>query len=360
MTIRSLRFLFVLCSLAAPAAAQSPQAPAAAPPAQASTPPAEPDYPIIRVGVLSYVQYDAELENRSGYNTFDVTRAYLNVNGQLSKNIRFRFTPDIRRVNDSSLSGSLVLRVKYAFVQIDNVGPRSWIRMGAHQTPWLDFEESINRYRVQGTMFAEREGLIPGSSDFGASYFASLPAGYGEFHAGVYNGEGYAQPEANKYKSVQGRLTIRPLPKGNAIAKGFRVSGFFNEGRYDADHPRRLGIVMGSFEHPHLVATVEGLKATENPLNQTPSRDIDRTGWSVFLEPRQGTAGLAGIFRYDAYNPDDDTAGMEQNRMIAGGAYWFVWPRARVGAVVTNEQVHYDLATRPDENRILAQMHIEF
>ena len=133
--------------------------------------------------------------------------------------MRFRFTPDIRRVTDGSLAGSLIVRVKYAFAQIDNIGPRSWIRLGAHQTPWLDFEESINRYRVQGTMFAEREGLIPGSSDFGASYFAQLPGGYGEFHAGVYNGEGYAQPELNKYKSVQGRLTVRPLPNGGTIAK---------------------------------------------------------------------------------------------------------------------------------------------
>ena len=345
-------------SLAASAAAQSPQPPPA-PPAQTPPPAAQPDFPIIRIGVLSYLQYDAELENRAGYNAFDVTRAYININAQVSKNVRFRFTPDIRRVTDGSMAGSLIVRVKYAFAQIDNIGPRSWIRLGAHQTPWLDFEESINRYRVQGTMFAEREGLIPGSSDFGASYFAQLPGGYGEFHAGVYNGEGYAQPEVNKYKSVQGRLTVRPLPNGGAIAKAFRISGFYNAGWYADDRPRRLGIVMGSFEHPHLVATIEGLKATENPIAPV-SRDIDRSGWSLFLEPRQGASGLAGIFRYDAFDPDHDLAGVEQNRVIAGGAYWFVWPRAKVGAVVTNEQVHYDLASRPDENRLLAQMHVEF
>jgi hypothetical protein len=45
--------------------------------------------------------------------------------------------------------------VKYAFVELDNaLAARSWLRFGAHQTPWLDFEESIDRYRVQGTMFA--------------------------------------------------------------------------------------------------------------------------------------------------------------------------------------------------------------
>ena len=34
---------------------------------------------------------------------------------------------------------------------------------------------------------------------------------------------------------------------------------------------------MGSFEHPNLVATLQYLKATENPSAMTP-RDIDRIG----------------------------------------------------------------------------------
>jgi hypothetical protein len=347
------RFTIALLTslFAGPAFGQSP--PAQTPPPAS----AEPQYPIVRVGGLSYLQYDAELKNRDDYNNFDVTRAYLNINAQLSKNVRFRFTPDIRRITDSSLSGSLVLRVKYAYAQFDNITPKAWIRLGAHQTPWLDFEESIDRYRVQGTMFSEREGLIPGSSDFGASYFTPLPGDYGEVHGGVYNGEGYALAEANKYKSVQIRGTVRPLP-GASVLKGLRVSGFYNAGWYAADRPRRLGIVMGSFEHKHVVGTLQALKATERP---TPLLvDVDRTGWSAFVEPRQGPSGLAGILRYDSYDPDDAVGGNAQDRVIAGGAYWFVWPRAKLGLVLTNEQVHYDLASRLDENRLLFQTQVEF
>src|SRR5215216_2052502 len=120
MTMRMVLALATCLSLAASAAAQSPQVPQPATPAP--TPAPQPDFPIIRIGVLSYLQYDAELENRSGYNNFDVTRAYLNINAQVAKNVRFRFTPDIRRITDGSLAGSLVVRVKYAFAQIDNVG----------------------------------------------------------------------------------------------------------------------------------------------------------------------------------------------------------------------------------------------
>jgi hypothetical protein len=355
MTRVLLVFALVLGSVASAAAQGAHPAPAPATPVA----PAEPDYPIIRVGVLSYVQYDAELENRGGFNVFDVTRGYININGQLSKNVRFRITPDIRRVTDSSLAGSLVLRVKYAFAELDNVGPaRSWVRFGAHQTPWLDFEESINRYRVQGTMFSEREGLIPGSSDFGVGYFAPLGK-FIDIQAGVYNGEGYAQTDTNKYKSAQGRLTVRPFA-GRGLANGFRLSGFYNAGWYAADRPRRLGIVMGSFEQTHLVATLQYLKALESPNAVLPI-DIHRNGASGFVELREGMNGWAALARVDHLDPDEALGDNSQRRVIVGGAYWFVWPRSRVGIVTTNEQVHYEAgALRPNENRLLVQMHVEF
>lgn len=319
--------------------------------------------------MLSYLQYAAELKNRDGFNAFDLTRAYININAQLSRNVRFRFTPDIRRITDptGSLGTSLVLRVKYGFMQLDNVGAaRSWIRFGLHQTPWLDFEESINRYRVQGTVFSEREALIPGSADFGVSYFTPLPNGYGEIHSGVYNGEGFTQIEVNKYKSFQGRLTVRPLPNRGA-ANGLRISGFYNAGWYSKGRPRKLGIAMASYEHRNLVVTIEKLKATENPLTVTglcgaiPCREFDRSGWSAFIEPRQGPTGWAGLARIDAYDPDRLVTNNSQRRTIVGGAYWLTWNTARVGLVATNEQVHYNAAAaRPNENRLLLQTHVEF
>ena len=282
----------------------------------------------------------------------------MNINGQLSKNVRFRLTPDIRRATDSTLAGTLVFRVKYAFLELDNVkSERSWVRFGAHQTPWLDFEESINRYRVQGMMFSEREGLIPGSSDFGVGYFTPLGK-YVDLQTGVYNGEGYAQTDVNKYKSAQARLTLRPFA-GRGVANGFRLSGFYNAGWYAANRPRNLGIVMGSFEHTNLVATLQYLKATENP-NAVAPRDVDRNGVSGFVEIRQGPKGWAALARVDHLDPDESLASNSQRRVIAGGAYWFVWPRTRVGLVVTNEQVHYDVAARPEENRVLVQTHVEF
>src|SRR5690349_5425247 len=100
--IRHLPVLFFLFAVQAAAA----QTPAAAP-----APPPAPQYPIIQIGMTSFLQYAAEFEHRDDYTAFDVTRAYFNVNAQISPRVRFRFTPDIRRITDSSLAGSLTLRV---------------------------------------------------------------------------------------------------------------------------------------------------------------------------------------------------------------------------------------------------------
>ena len=162
----------------------------------------------------------------------------------------------------------------------------------------------------------------------------------------------------NKYKSMQARLTVRPLP-GRGLANGLRLSGFVTRGWYAADRPRHIGVLMGSFEHRHVVLTVQGAKAVDNPSATLP-RDVDRSESSAFVEVREGTEGWAGLVRVDLFDPDDSLSDNAQRRTIAGGAYWWAWGRGRLGLVATNEQVRYDAPSRPKENRVLVQTHIEF
>jgi hypothetical protein len=352
---RVLAVAFVLAAFPMAISAQTPPT---------SPPPAAPEktYPVVTVGGLTYAQYgydfrDSNVHTRD-FNAFDVTRAYININAELAKNIRARITPDISRVTDGSLSGSLIYRLKYGYVQFDNLTPHSWLRLGLHQTPWIDFEESIDRYRVQGTLTAERDGLIPGSGDFGVGYNQQIPQEYGEIQAGVYNGEGFKSAETNKYKSFQGRLTVRPFPRAG-VAKGFRVSGFYNFGYYDEDRPRRLGIAMASFEHKHLVASGEFLAATERPKPLT--ADVDRRGYAGFLEVRQGMEGAAAFVRVSSFDPDKDKDDNSKKRFIGGVAYWLKWDKTRLGLLLNEEYVQWDQAANiPDESRLLAQAHIQF
>ena len=74
------------------------------------------------------------------------------------RGLAFRITPDIARETGAgaSLSGSAEYRLKYAYGQLslDDWLPRgSWVRLGIQQTPFVDFQEGIYRYRFQGTVF---------------------------------------------------------------------------------------------------------------------------------------------------------------------------------------------------------------
>src|SRR5262249_2934837 len=225
---------------------------------------------------------------------------------------------------------------------------------GMHETPWLTFEESTNRYRVQGPMFAEREGLIPGPSDVGASFWARGQRA--EFHVGVYNGEGYGRAEADKYKSVQGRATVRAFANDTATTS-MPLSGFYSYGWYARDRPRNLGIVMASYEQPHAVVTAQYLSATDNPFV---ARDVERRGMSFFGEGRQGLTGWAGLGRVDIFDPDTSNNSDMRRRYIFGGAHWNQWGRAGLGVVVTLEQVYRTVNSQLLERRLLAQTQVQF
>ena len=70
----------MLLSLSGPALAQTAEnAPAA---------PAPVNFPAVTFGVVSFLQYAAELHESDGYNAFDVTRGYFNVQARLSDRVQ--------------------------------------------------------------------------------------------------------------------------------------------------------------------------------------------------------------------------------------------------------------------------------
>ena len=319
-------------------------------------------YPKISLGSLMYVQYDWEMTNRNNYNAFDITRSYINFLAELDKNVKFRLTPDIGAHLTSSggttnYDGSAIFRLKYAFVELDNfIGDRSWLRIGLHQTPWLDFEESINRYRVQGTMFSERIGIVPGSSDYGIGYLVKFLGDFGEFNTSIVNGEGFKYPESNKYKSLQSRVTIRPF--STPTINGLRISLFGDLGRYDAGKNRNHWIGFVSFENPYFVGTAQYLQAWEQPGTVEYHRD----GYSLFgeLRPWGKPEGFAFFGRFDHFDPNTAISGDSQNRAIAGGAYWSNWGKVKLGYVLNYEHVSYEVGSKPNEDRLLFQIHVGF
>ena len=206
--------LLVALSLAGPALAQQ------GPPESTAAPS---PFPRVSFGVVSFLQYAAELHESDGYNAFDITRGYFNVRAQLNDRVQVRLTPDVRPITDASLDRNLALRLEYASLDVQVTDTVAFM-FGLHETPWLTFEEGLNRYRVLGPMFAERLQLIPGATDLGAS--VKMTGERTQVHVGVYNGEGYGRAEIDGYKSIDGRATFRPFDEDSELGK-VTISGFY-------------------------------------------------------------------------------------------------------------------------------------
>ena len=336
---------FVALSLAGQAMAQTTT------PDDATRPAA--NYPSVTFGVVSFLQYAAELHESDGYNSFDVTRGYLNIHARLSDRVRVRFTPDVRPTTDASLDRNLALRLEYASLDVqvsDNVA----VMFGLHEMPWLTFEEKTNRYRVLGPLFSERLGLLPGATDLGAS--VKYSGERTEVHFGVYNGEGYGRAEIDKYKSIDGRASFRPFSDDSELGK-VTLSGFYQYGWYARDRPRNVAIAMGTYENTNMMMSAQFLQATDNPFI---AADVQRRGLSFFGEGRQGETGWAGIVGLDLFKPDVDNENDTRRRLVFGGAHWSELGRGRLGVVISLDQEYQTSNSQLLSRRLLAQTHIEF
>jgi hypothetical protein len=299
-------------------------------PAAGYTPPN--DTPSVKVGGTIFTDFtyqdspkiqDAD-KNNVNLSSFNVSRAYINVTGNLNHYLAFRITPDITRETGtgSSLNGSLTFRLKYAYGQLnldDWTTHGSWVRLGIQQTPYVDYTEGIYRYRFQGTIFVDREGFLS-SSDAGASGHWNFPGNYGDVHAGFYNGENYNHTETNNQKAFEVRASLRPLPLGGTF-KGLRLTAFADQDAPSSHGKRERHIGQITFEHPLINLGGEYLQAKDKAL--ATAAQVEAKGWSVWATPKFGTSGWELLLRHDDLEPNKNVGSQKRKRNIAGIAYWF-------------------------------------
>ena len=342
-------------------------------PAAGYTPPD--DTPSIRLGMTLFPTYTVQTEpnvtdadgNSVNRSAFDVQRAYINITGNISHLVAFRITPDITRQSgllslgpgNSVPNDSLVFRIKYAYAQFnldDWMARGSWVRLGIQQTPWVDFEEGIYRYRFQGTVFAERVPLPTAmtSADAGVSFHYNLPSNYGDIHVGVYNGENYQRVEPNDQKALEFRGTLRPFALGLPVLRGVRAHFVYYNDHYAGDDERKRLMGNVTFEHHYVNAGFDYLDAKDQTLRTALA--IESSGYSIWATPRLPLARGASwemLARYDHWTPNRSTAiapaaitgalgipfsAQKQNRTIFGVSYWF----PHEGNVSTAILVDYD------------------
>ncbi|MFO7789858.1 MAG: hypothetical protein R6V32_04745 [Bacteroidales bacterium] len=280
-------------------------------------------------------------QEEEDYNQFLLKRAYISYEKQITPWLSGRITPDITIDKEGADKGNVELRLKYLYAKFDLPDFAFFkdnnIKAGLTHRPWIGYEQNINRYRAQGSMFLERAGVI-NSTDFGlhfnsnlgdkyesTEYISACPGQYGNMLLGVYNGGGYHALEENKNKTLEWRFTFRPFPEkfGGLLTT---YHGAWGNGNSVFNNLFRLQGWHLGYEHKYFVLSGQyytGKGSYDDRLiSLLENNSIDHHGYSLFGEFREPGTGLGAWVRYDAQYLDYANDYTEE-RLIVSAVWHF-------------------------------------
>jgi len=292
-----------------------------------------PPPPQVTVSGVVYGQYLYQLKDSLGagdQNQFSIQRAYINVLGKFSGGLQTRVTGDLQ----PSGSGNQMLRLKYAFAAWTPTGSDLTYKLGLLHTPWLDWEEALWDYRMQGTMALDRNGYAT-AADFGAGIDGKWQDDQVNGQLTVVNGEGYSGGTGDNRKDVMARVSVRLVKTDdNSRVGGLRLTGYAGVGKPTSGGTRNRFLGMLSYRSKQFTLAAE-YAATKDTVTVTPVPETTGRVISAFGVYHVQSSGVALIARVDVVDPNTSVSGDRQTRVIGGISYQ-VTPNLRVLADVDN------------------------
>ncbi len=275
-----------------------------------------------------YLHYKHLDDGTDTTDKFGISRNYLQVKAYFADAPKsyMRVTLDAKQ-NKNFDSGSLDVRVKYAFLYLDSILPSTGVELGLVHTPWLDFEEHHGwYYRSISETFGEQHngGHLHTSSDYGINFKTKTE--YFSSELGIFNGAGYHGVEDGEGLRAAWRLTGHIFGTGKKhVHKSDTYADVSFFGQYGQDEAK-VGNADGDYSwygvhavynQPEFLFAAQYIKADKADA----SRQGD--GWSVNGEFRLSAISDSlndwnVIGRYDDYTLDTD---IEKTTTIAGLAY---------------------------------------
>jgi len=290
-----------------------------------------------------FFSYERNIFEDGFTNEFTIKRGYITFRKDLSDRVEIRFTQDVTIDGQGDGMGDIELRLKYALVEYSfpdyGIFTSPTVEGGVVHRPWLSFEQGVNDYRAQRSMFLDQNDILA-SADYGFQFAAALgpeldedkqrglastPGRYGGIAIGLYNGGGYSALEFNNNKLVETAVSLRPFPDQ---LPGFQTSLVGTAGKGNIPESPDF-YMLGSaltYESVRAKLMLEGFRGTGDSAGSFTDPDTFEAykleGWSAFSEIQPFDFPVNITLRYDElYNRDLDRLSVQQ--WVAGLAYVF-------------------------------------
>jgi len=261
-------------------------------------------------------------------NYFETRRNYLQVKGYFFEDPKsyMRVTLDTTQIDN----GDWEVRLKYAYLYINDLLPYTGVEFGQAHRPWIDYEEHHGWfYRSIAKTFVEekQDADFTNSADLGVNFKTKLD--YFSSEVGLFNGEGYhgnfhPEDEGNSL-SFEWRLTANLLGTGKKhVGKSDTYADISFYGQYNSEFERKgdedfiwYGL-NAIYNQPEFLIALNYLKSTEA------LEDYKGDGYSINGELRlltfdESLSDWNIIGRYDRWSLD--AFDKPRENVIAGLTY---------------------------------------
>ena len=276
--------------------------------------------PVIKFSGTHYLGFvNSENGADESTNKFETRRNYFQAKAYFKENPKdyMRITLD---THDNE--GDSQVRLKYAYLYLDNVLPNTGVELGQVHRPWIDYEEhnAWNYRSISKVLVEAKHGAdITNSADRGINFKTKTP--YFSSELGVFNGEGYHNKEDGQGLSGEWRLTGHILGTGKTKAKKSgtyaNVSFFGQQNTKSNKHGNEDLNWMGLhavYNQPEFLVAAQYIDVQDGIASK------EGTGYSVNAEYRVAPK-LNLLGKYDYFDMEDDSG--EKQRVLAGVAYQY-------------------------------------
>ena len=312
-----------------------------------------------------------------GFNSFDLSRAYINVVYQPTQWLSFRITPDVYRdINTAggtpldgnsgvgaSSNGSLNLRLKYGYAEFSKIFSGGLkddtIRFGQTTNPMIDWEEGLYGFRFVSLVpwnFLSLSSAYTGVT-LNGPIRGSNGKQYVEYQLGVFNNSNFHAYELAENKTVMARASFYPMGASSKY-QGLGLTGFIDYGYNNAaptgtQTPVVRGSALVHYQSPHNGAQIAfeymfgrnafstgnlfggsapldiaGLSATATPVGTVAKavlagRNVKQRGYDFFGHINFGASNWALFGLYQYFQPNINFANdpLDFDRVVAGISY---------------------------------------
>jgi len=313
---------------------------------------------------LGLTKYSDDLDSSNDVTKFETRRNYLQVKAYFNDAPKsyMRVTLDqFNALDDDDKKGSIGMRIKYAYLYLDNILPYTGVEMGQAHTPWIDYAEHNGwKFRSISETFIEQHNGVHATASSGRGVnFKTKTANFSS-EIGVFNGEGYHSEQKGTGLAGEWRVTWHALGTG----KVHHPKEYFNISYFGEDSKKHKGKVYNGSDVNLKWQGIHGVYANENFLfaaqyikvsdgQYQDTNDVEGKGYSVNGEykfaPKWDLFARYDEFKLDKKATSTDTEEEKRKTTIVGVAYKYNKYVKFIANVTDRKNTAFDGSTTKDD-----------